>query len=1576
MTLGTGAQGAELRATLERCIQDPDANAGTWTILAGPKGLLHATLRRAVIEVAEGGRLDPDLIDCFNLVRKPALSRCIAAYYAQRYPDVPTIDTPRLTRNVQALVATSLVAAAMYNPSPGTEQYRRTVASLIRSSAELLLPAAMPLTAPSQKLRRAVGSDSVSRLHSFFDDFQPNSPGSPAARYWTLYWMGNENSVQIGPTVSLPIASFQQGTNNVAIDRLDLWRMDDREELSSNELFEHPETALLPLGIELLQGVERAWRISSGISVIWRIVSDPKPMDGDSLSAAIAVGLHKLSRQQPLLRSCLILGRLDTTTDRLLPVGHQFEKIRQAGLNGIRTAVVVTNETMEAPISYDQLAVIEQIKIKLVSVATFQEAIDAASGFFPDAPGGVEQKLLGRYTRRKRLEHLEDGTAQCYLVEDDDRIIYLVKRWPILDLEDEFRRAVWNQEVRNIYRLSSSSRAEECLVIMRDAGVDRATSSFVMVLESPGYSDLDQILANRNLHYWLTAQGQQKREARALLWSGLLNVARGIDALHRQHMVHLNVTAASVFLAESAFDSWRLGGFERVLRFGEQLPIGPPEGEWGIPPEASKNKRIGISFEDDWYGFGMVAARCFYRLEAWKNLPADDLNMTVVELIRSEQSPLTDDERRLILRLIAPSSTDRLTFGIEIIRNIESLVRVLGLEEVSTEAEAPLVLIINHKQTRIANIVDEALACGFVPDPGDKEASYSHELIEHRRRLSAFIEGEVRGGSVYSSRNPDQFMLVGRHMTLMIGPFKDKIADTPPNWDFAFVFGTSTLADFKSREPLKDLSVRVDTLYDRDPQAPHRSWLEVLPILTDRKQESLALSMFQEFLRCTNQLELIMRQSEIFPYELVTEPDITGGVERVRLRSRTLESGMKLYVRTEGGVREFLQRQIESQKKDCDKVLLSAERALRWRPSSNAEQWQITRLDDDRIELQRRSVPGLPRPAREGYLRVADFHGQVRLIRRRQEAIERLKDHTYLLKALVQPNSVLLDTGQTTLPVVPNKDLDEMKIAAMRDILRVRPLYVLQGPPGTGKTTLVAHLLAQILADDPVSQILVTAQAHGAVDVLREKVDEVFRGHPPLSVRLGVDESADPDQVSSGTVEQRAAELLAKIADGLSAQTLSPLQKEWQEFVRELISAAGRRDTFDPYTEFQELVRRGASIIYCTTSAGDLEELAKGEQFFDWVVLEEAGKVHGYDLALPLQAGHRWLLLGDHKQLEPYRIADFQREIEELDLVREKLDALSLYDRPMVDTEWICDWNNRTADDKTRFKDYAKEWLQPFKQIFRLAQGFRGLTPHQPGAAAGTLTSQYRMHPAIGRLVSQTFYDGLLNDKTSEESMLHTFQEPYAIDGKALVWLDTLWCKEDGRFEEHGEPRYTNEMEVQAVCAFLSRLRFSIPPQKSQYVAVLSPYNQQVRRLNSRLREIELPRGLEFRESLRARRPQAGPRYAHTVDSFQGNQADIVIISLVRNNTYPLWSGDSHGTPDPLGFLRDEKRLNVLVSRAERLLVIVGSWRFFKEQLRGLSPDAERTTPLLKWQKLMNHFHSSNKSATTLPFSALTRGGK
>jgi len=111
---------------------------------------------------------------------------------------------------------------------------------------------------------------------------------------------------------------------------------------------------------------------------------------------------------------------------------------------------------------------------------------------------------------------------------------------------------------------------------------------------------------------------------------------------------------------------------------------------------------------------------------------------------------------------------------------------------------------------------------------------------------------------------------------------------------------------------------------------------------------------------------------------------------------------------------------------------------------------------------------------------------------------------------------------------------------------------------------------------------------------------------------------------------------------------------------------------------------------------------------------------------------------------------------------------------------------------------------------------------------------------------------------------------------------------------------------------------------------VLSPYSQQVRLLRRKLEKVPVPTGMELINGTGGGRSSWQNPWAHTVDSFQGNQADVIVVSLVRNNDRLT-----------LGFLDEPSRLNVLLSRAEQLLVLVGSWDFFLNQVRTVPIENE-----------------------------------
>jgi AAA domain len=622
---------------------------------------------------------------------------------------------------------------------------------------------------------------------------------------------------------------------------------------------------------------------------------------------------------------------------------------------------------------------------------------------------------------------------------------------------------------------------------------------------------------------------------------------------------------------------------------------------------------------------------------------------------------------------------------------------------------------------------------------------------------------------------------------------------------------------------------------------------------------------------------------------------------------------------------------------------------------------QLAELDHDALDADRLDAPP------QGILRGAGMEGQTKLIRRRKQAIDVLNKHSYLLRSLVAPAQVYIDTEMAELPVpLDPRVVDAAKRSAIENILRVRPIYALQGPPGTGKTTLVAWLLREILKDDPVAQVLVTAQAHGAVDVLRERVTHAFHDVPvdqrPLAVRLGARRGPDGMEVP-GSVEDVALEVLRASIGALDAQkTLSPVQQQWLAEARHMTQELVTRESLGSrVADFVETVKRGANLTYCTTSAGELEALA-GDQSFDWSIVEEAGKAHGFDIALPLQAGHRWLLIGDQHQLPPYRYEDYLDGVQELDKVVEALQKLPDNASGLLDWEWANSWRDRDEQQRREFQEYAKDWLKTFKGVFdrtvavvpqaELEPEDGGGAKARGGAAAGMLWEQHRMHPQIGDLISNAYYDKRLVNRTQDDAgrvldrVRHPFTAPSGIDGVAIAWVDVPWCRTEPRTQEKGppgSPRYTNDAEVVALRNFLGELG----PDNGTAgdIAVLAPYTQQVGLLYKELAgRTRLPASLRFQVSPNARPNTARGNGFHTVDSFQGNQADVIAVSLVRNNEL--------AQPKGLGFLDDPSRLNVLLSRAERLLVLVGSWDFFVDQVKFIELD-DRNNPNWHWKRIV-----------------------
>ncbi|MEM1327034.1 MAG: AAA domain-containing protein [Bacteroidota bacterium] len=173
------------------------------------------------------------------------------------------------------------------------------------------------------------------------------------------------------------------------------------------------------------------------------------------------------------------------------------------------------------------------------------------------------------------------------------------------------------------------------------------------------------------------------------------------------------------------------------------------------------------------------------------------------------------------------------------------------------------------------------------------------------------------------------------------------------------------------------------------------------------------------------------------------------------------------------------------------------------------------------------------------------------------------------------------------------------------------------------------------------------------------------------------------------------------------------------------------------------------------------------------------------------------------------------------------------------------------------------------------------------------LDVQYRMNRRIMDFSNQQFYGGALK---ADESVAN--RVVYPDDEYALTFIDTAGCGFEEKMNEAVRSLY-NPDEFQILCEHFYQLLTYIPDTSAVSFAIISPYREQVVHIKEVVAEDPQLNELDIT--------------VNTIDGFQGQERDVVYISLVRSNA----KGD-------IGFLKDYRRMNVAMTRAKKKLIVVG----------------------------------------------------
>lgn len=579
-----------------------------------------------------------------------------------------------------------------------------------------------------------------------------------------------------------------------------------------------------------------------------------------------------------------------------------------------------------------------------------------------------------------------------------------------------------------------------------------------------------------------------------------------------------------------------------------------------------------------------------------------------------------------------------------------------------------------------------------------------------------------------------------------------------------------------------------------------------------------------------------------------------------------------------------------------------------------------------------------------------DYQVREILWSKRNTALEELKKGNTqipnLLRKINEPKE-LRENAQVELDSYFNENLDENQQEAVRKALSLESdceILLIQGPPGTGKTTTITEILKQYQKRHRHHKILITSQSNQAVDNVLEKIcisknnpngeDKIFRIGNDKSKMSDIAKQYTPKKVLDKILKENKERIKRKLesktataevslqknrgfqsgdeeslldindrADTaestiLTKETtqieskLQALQKGFLEKLPTLSSQLanradkntqrGKRD-LEIFTLFTKDIRLFFGTLLGISSWKDFRDVV-----FDVAIVDEAGRATLSELLVPCIKAKRMILVGDHKQLAPVVDND----------VIAKLN---------VDSEKGRAFNANKKDVTTSLFERLFERIERDRDECEYLYNFRH-----------TLTYNYRAHKSICDLYSKAFYKRALTTKPEISALKEHNIKAFRANA---VWLDT--GKRSDKIDKQQGTGKVNGCNAAIIYHTLKTLKEKekiLENEAITDIGIITPYKVQAENLKAKLQGILK----EYKDS--NINIDIG-----TVDSFQGSDRDIIIYDCVRSSAMKNTKQTQQKRQgSKIDFIADEKRLNVSLSRAKKLLLIVGDREYLR----------------------------------------------